>query len=182
MLRLVIISVAVLMLAGCVFTKEKFKPVRYYDIGNPEAAKSPICLKVGSFAVTGPYKQEMIYRTDKNELLRDQYNKWALTPDILLRRYLKMSFPGESSRELGLTIAGNIISFEADVVKKEVLFTVEYRITAQANSNTAAQEKTSTFRAKLEDMSPEAFAEAMSHAVSDFTENLFSDLKKASNK
>ena len=180
--RLVMMTIAVLMLTGCVFTREKFNPVRYYDIGNPEAVKSPICLNVGSFTVTGPYKQDMIYRTEKNELLRDQYKRWALTPDILLRRYLKMSFTGEPSKESGFAITGNILSFEADVMKKEVLFTVEYRITAQANSNTAAQEKTSTFRAKLEDMSPEAFAEAMSHAVSDFTENLSSDLKKASNK
>lgn len=180
--RVLMIPVAVLMIAGCVFTKERFTPVRYYDIGNPEAVKSPICLKVGSFAVTGPYRQEMIYRTEKNELLRDQYNKWALTPDILLRRYLKMSYPGETSRESGVAITGNILAFEADILEKEVLFTVEYRITAQANPNAAALEKTSAFRAKLDDTSPEAFARAMSHAVSDFTESLSSDFKKISNK
>ena len=182
MSRLVMMTIAVLMLTGCVFTKEKFNPVRYYDIGNPETAKSPICLNVGSFTVTGPYKQDMIYRTEKNELLRDQYKRWALTPDILLRRYLKMSFPGETSKESGFAITGNILSFEADVMKKEVLFTVEYRITAQADSNIAALEKTSSFKAKLDDMSPEAFSRAMSQAVSDFTESLSLDLKKISNK
>jgi hypothetical protein len=180
MLRIVIISVAVLMLTGCVFTKEKFKPVRYFDIGNPEIAKSPICLKVGSFTVTGPYKQEMVYRTEKNELLKDQYNKWALTPDILLRRYLIIAYPGDSSKELEITITGNILSFEADILKKEVLFTVEYRITA--SSNIATIEKISAFKAKFDDSSPEAFAQAMSHAVSDFTESLSLDLKKISNK
>ncbi len=182
MSRLVMISVAGLMLAGCVFTKEKFKPVRYYDIGNPETVSSPICLKVGSFVVTGPYKQEMIYRTEKNALEKDPYNKWALTPDILLRRYLKMSFPGEISREPATAITGNILSFEADVVKKEVLFTVEYRITSQGNSNTAVLEKTMSFKAKLDDESPEAFARAMSQAVSAFTESVSLDLKKISNK
>ena len=182
LVRTLMISVAVLMLTGCVFTKEKFNPVRYYDIGNPEAAKSPVCLRVGAFTVTGPYKQEMICRTEKNELLKDQYNKWALTPDILLKRYLKMSFPGEYSRESGFTITGNILSFEADILKKEVLFTVEYRITSRANSNGAVLEKTSTFKAKLDDMSPEAFARAMSHAVSDFAESLSLDLGKISNK
>ena len=182
MSRLLIISVAVLMLTGCVFTKERFKPVRYYDIGNPMEAKSPVCLKVGSFTVTGPYKQEMIYRTEENELSKDQYNKWALTPDILLRRYLKMSFPGETLKEPVTSITGNILSFEADVVKKEVLFTVEYRITSQGNSNAAVLEKNMSFKAKLDDASPEAFARAMSRAVSDFTENLSLDLKKISNK
>ena len=182
MARIAMIALAVLFLSGCVFTKEKFNPVRYYDIGNPESAKSPICLKVGAFTVTGPYKQDMIYRTDKNELIRDQYNKWALTPDILLRRYLKMSFPGESSKESGLTISGNILSFEADVLKKEVLFTLEYRITAQPGLNAAALEKTATFKAKLDDPSPEAYAMAMSHAVSDFIESMSLDLKKISNK
>ncbi len=182
MLRIVFISVAVLMLTGCVFTKEKFKPVRYFDIGNPEIAKSPICLKVGSFTVTGPYKQEMVYRTEKNELLKDQYNKWALAPDILLRRYLIISYTGESLKESEITIAGNILSFEADILKKEVLFTVEYRISAKANSNIAPIEKISTFKAKFDDSSPEAFAGAMSRAVSDFTESLSLDLKKISNK
>lgn len=182
MLRLLMISIAVLTLTGCIFTKEKFNAVRYYDIGNPEVAKSPICLKVGSFSITGPYKQDMIYRTEKNELIRDQYNKWALTPDVLLRRYLKMSFPGESSKESGFTITGNILSFEADVQKKEVLFTVEYRIEAQTGSNVAVLEKTSTFKAKLDGNSPEAFASAMSRAVSDFAENMSLDLKKISSK
>ena len=182
MSRLILISVAFIMLTGCFFTREKFNPVRYYDIGNPEAVKSQTCLKVGSFTVTGPYKQEMIYRTEKNELLRDQYSKWALTPDILLRRYLKMSFQGESTKGTGYAISGNILSFEADVVKKEVLFTVEYRITAQVNSDIAVLEKTSTFKAKLDDDSPEAFARTMSHAVSDFTESLALDLKKIPNK
>jgi len=139
-------------------------------------------LKVGSFAVTGPYKQEMVYRTEKNELEKDPYNKWALTPDILLRRYLKMSFPGETSREPGTAITGNILSFEADVVKKEVLFTVEYRITSQENSSAAVLEKNVSFKAKLDDVSPEAFARAMSQAVSAFTESLSLDLKKISNK
>jgi hypothetical protein len=170
------------MLTGCVFTKERFKPVRYYDIGNPEAAKTPVCLKVGSFTVTGPYKQEMIYRTEKNELEKDQYNKWALTPDVLLRRYLKMSFPGETLREPGAAITGNILAFEADVVKKEVLFTVEYRITSPESSNAAVLEKTASFKAKLDEISPESFASAMSQAVSDFTGNLSLDLKKISNK
>lgn len=182
MLRLAIISIAVLILTGCVLTKEKFNPVRYYDIGNPVAAKSPICLNVGPFSVTGPYKQDMIYRTEKNELLRDQYYKWALTPDILVRRYLKMSFPGENLRESGFTITGNILSFEADLVKKEVLFTLEYSISSQASSKIPAQEKTSTFKAKLDDTSPEAFAGAMSRAVSDFTDSVNSDLKRISNK
>lgn len=175
-------SIAALMLAGCVFTKEKFNPVRYYDIGNPSEAKSQTCLKIGAFTVTGPYKQDMIYRTEKNELLRDQYCKWALTPDILVRRYLKMSFPGESLRESGFAITGNILSFEADLVKKEACLTVEYRLTAQAGSNTAVLEKTSTFKAKLDDTSPEAFAGAMSRTVSDFAESVSSDLKKISNK
>lgn len=178
MLRPMMISIAVLMLAGCVFTKEKFHPVRYYDIGNPEAGKSPICLQVGLFSVIGAYRQDMIYRTEKNELERDQFNKWALTPDILVRRYLKMSFLGESSKESGFAITGNILSFEADVLKKEVLFTLEYRITTQANPDDAVLEKTSTFKVTLDDSSPEAFARAMSRAVSDFTESLASDLKK----
>ena len=64
--------------------------------------------------------------------------------------------------------------------KKEVLFTVEYRITA--SSNIATIEKISAFKAKFDDSSPEAFAQAMSHAVSDFTESLSLDLKKISNK
>lgn len=182
MLRLVVVSVMVLMLAGCVFTKEKFKPVRYYDIGNPDVAKSPICLKVASFTVTGPYRQEMVYRTEKNELLKDQYNKWALTPDILLRRYLKISYPGDSLKESEITITGNILCFEADILKKEALLTVEYRITAKADLKIAAIEKTSTFKAKLDDSSPEAFAQAMARTVSDFTESLSLDLNKISNK
>lgn len=182
MLRIVIISIAALMLAGCVFSKEKFIPVRYYDLGNPDAAKSPVCLKVGSFAVTGPYKQDMVYRTGKNELLRDQYNKWALGPDILVRRHLKMSFPGETLKEAGFEITGNILAFEADLVKKEVLFTVEYSISSQASSKIPAQDKISTFKAKFDDASPEAFARAMSLAVSDFTESVSLDLKKISNK
>lgn len=177
--RVLMISAAILMLAGCVFTKEKFIPVKYYDIGNP-SVKFPVSLKVGSFAVTGPYKQEMVYRTEKNELLKDQYNKWALTPDILLKRYLKMSFPGESSGKAGAAIGGNILSFEADILKKEAVFTLEYRI--QSNSNNATLEKTLTFKAKLDDTSPEAFAKAMSLAVSDFAECLSSELKKTSNK
>ncbi|HCE42438.1 MAG TPA: hypothetical protein DET40_02690 [Lentisphaeria bacterium] len=176
--RTAMLSIAVLFLAGCFFTKETFVPVKYYDIGNPDPSKfSKISLKAGAFTVTGPYKQEMVYRSEKNELIKEPYSRWAIAPDVMLRRYLKMAF-ADGKGKVEYTVTGNILAFEADLARKEAVLTVEYRITPSLPANSAYVEKTSTFRKKMDESEAEAFAGAMAGAVSDFAESIAADAIK----
>ena len=170
------LSLVVLFLGGCVFSKESFVPVKYYDIGNPDPAKfSKISLKPGVFTVTGPYKQEMVRRSEKNELVMEPYSKWAIAPDVMLKRYLKMAF-ADGGGEVEYAITGNILAFEAD--RQEAVLTVEYRITSSVPSDRACVEKTSTFRKKIEGSGAGAFAEAMAGAVADFAGSIAAESKK----
>lgn len=177
MIRILAVFSAIVLLTGCVFTREKFTPVKYYDIGNPDPSKySSVALRVGAFTVTGPYKQEMVFRTEKNELIKDQYNRWVQTPDVMLKRYLKMAFSEASARK-DCTITGNILSFEADLAGKEAVFVIEYRIASSSSTDTLLVEKTSTFKVKYEGASPDSTAGAMATAVASFTEAVAGDLK-----
>lgn len=176
--RVAMLSVAALFISGCFFTKEAFVPVRYYDVGNPDPSRfSKITLKTGAFTVTGPYKQEMIFRSDKNELVKEQYSRWAIAPDMMLKRYLKMAFADGRSK-VEYTITGTILSFEADLSRKEAVLTVEYRVTPSVPANSPYVEKTSTFRKKMNEPGAEAFAQAMAGAVADFADSIADESSK----
>jgi uncharacterized lipoprotein YmbA len=177
MFRIAMLSLVAFFLAGCVFTKETFVPVKYYDLGNPDPSKFPkISLKAGPFTVTGPYKQEMVYRTEKNELLKEQYNRWALAPDVMLNRYLKMAFTASAGKP-EYTITGNVLAFESDLSTKEAVLTVEYSITPSMPAK-QSYEKTLTFRKKMDGTGAEAFAAAMAGAVKDFADSMAADIIK----
>jgi len=164
---------AAMLVSGCVFTRESFTPVRYFDIGNPDPAKfAGIHLNVGQFSVAGPYRQEMVIRTVGNELVKDSFNRWALPPDAMLSRYFRIAF-AEGRGRTDYTLSGSILSFEADLPKKEAVLTIEYRLVPPAEDTVAAAvEKTCTFRGKIEGNGAEAFAGAMSSAVAEFANSL----------
>lgn len=176
------VVLAAVLLPGCFMGKETFIPVKYYDIGNPVTSKSTgFQVKTGAFTVIGPYRQEMIFRTEKNELLKDSYSRWALSPDVMLRRYLMLAF-ADSKGGTDYTISGSILSFEADLSTKEAVFTVEYSIGSSDSKAAASVERTSTFRRKIDGTGAEAFAGAMSAAVAEFAVSVADDMEKISKK
>lgn len=166
------VMAAAMLLTGCILTRESFTPVRYFDLGNPDPSKfSGLKMESGQFSVAGPYRQEMVFRTKDNELVKDSFNRWALTPDDMLSRYLRIALSDVKGKPY--SISGNILSFEADMTRKEAVLTVEYKIVAPADGqNVVSEEKTCTFRSKMDGSSAEAFAAAMSAAVADFTASI----------
>ncbi len=182
MWRLTIILGLALLVSGCIFTRERFIPVKYYDIGNPDNTKyASTSLRVGAFTVTGPYRQEMVFRTEKNELVKDQYSRWVQAPDDMLRRYLKIAFPDTSGKK-EYAVTGNILTFEADMNTREAVLVIEYRITSASSVESVLLERTFTSRKKFEGNSPEVLAGAMATAVADFADSMCKELKDLSVK
>ena len=165
-----------MLLAGCFFTKESYHPVRYFDIGKPEAGKYTAAVRTVSFTSAGPYKFDVVYRTQQNELVKDDYNKWIQTPETMLENYIRICFasPDSKSDEGSVRVAGRILIFEVDITKNETVISVEYKISA----NDKTIEKTVTYKSTLKDKSPESIAEAMSGSAAKFAALLDEEIKK----
>lgn len=121
----------------------------------------------------------MLYRYGKYKISLDDYNKWSLSPEIMLTRYLISAFAGNSEgkeRANSYVLSGNINSFEFDMDRKETCFSVEYGIKNQ-ETHKVILKNFCTFRQKFTDTAPADLADAMRQTVSLFADKIKKDLQ-----
>ncbi|MCP4179166.1 MAG: hypothetical protein GY756_15510 [bacterium] len=138
------------------------KPVNIFDIGVPKPIYLPgIELGFIDFLNDSETMQKMLYRTGKNRIEYDPYNKWSALPNRLLSNYLKASFRTKniSSKNIVLNLAGSVSSFQVDLMSRQVSMSVEYRI---RHKGTLMKEYSEVVVTKFTEKTPIAFAEAMS--------------------
>jgi hypothetical protein len=163
----------IMSVSSC-FNIPTYKPVNIFDIGIPKAIKlAGIDLEIVDFLNDSETIQKMLYRVGKNRVEYDRYNKWSASPNRLLSNYLKAAFSTESdsSENIVLNLAGSINSFQIDLVNKQVMLSVIYRIRHKGN---LVKQYKETIMTKFTQETPVSFAEAMSKNA----EKLASLLKK----
>jgi uncharacterized lipoprotein YmbA len=112
-------ALALCLSAACSFLpSEPYREVRTFDLGVPEAIGSASALQVQPFGADSACKFKMLYRAEGNEMLIDEYNRWAQPPGQMLTKYLRIA-SGSSRRSL-LPLRGSeiralrsILAFEA---------------------------------------------------------------------
>jgi uncharacterized lipoprotein YmbA len=88
-------ALALCLSAACSFLpSEPYREVRTFDLGVPEAIGSASALQVQPFGADSACKFKMLYRAEGNEMLIDEYNRWAQPPGQMLTKYLGI-FPAK---------------------------------------------------------------------------------------
>ncbi|OGV52271.1 MAG: hypothetical protein A2017_00735 [Lentisphaerae bacterium GWF2_44_16] len=168
-------------ICGCsILPPVEYRPVSYFDIGEAK----PICpqnisVDVYPFINNSPAGLKMLYRYGKYKISMDDDNKWSLSPETMLTRYLTSAFAGhleENKKSTSYILTGSINSFEFDMDKMETCFSVEYQIKTQEPQKTILK-NFCTFHQKFNDTAPSALVAAMLQTVSLFTDRIKSDLE-----
>ena len=174
---------SVLMLlseAGCLFSSAPYRNVNYYDIGMPAPVPlKGIELKVQPFSMEAPGIYKMLYRSQKCKILVDDYNKWIQSPSLMLNVFVENAFSENMKQDLAdsldFTLDGKITIFEIDMDANEARLGIDYKILRTEDKKILLQ-KSSIFTHKVDNISAEVFAAAMSDAASAFVEELKNEL------
>lgn len=183
-LQLCFISKAVLsifsvcLIASCVFSPTSFKSVQYHDLGMPRIIneQGPY-VKFDRFLMNGPYKNKMVFRGQNNQLVIDEYNKWAQTPESMLERYMDMAFRGKADSESikAYSVKVTVMAFEAEINSKKAVLIVEYSIVEPLQGKNKSFSK--TYNYPMKEMRPEDFSQAMANISGQFATQLKTDME-----
>lgn len=176
------LAIASGFLSGCIFIDESYKTVSYYDLKTP-ASSCPegLDLKVQIVRNDVSTKYKMVYRTEDNQILIDDYNKWTQPPGLMVGRYMDAVFrankTGGKDEAINLIFEGKIVFFEMNMITQKAVFGMDYTITRAADGKALLQ-KNAVFHKKFASVSAKDFAAAMSSAVGEFTDDLKRELVK----
>ena len=176
-LQIFISAVCVCLLTSCVLSPKPFRSVTYHDLGTPGVLnqQGPF-VTFSRFAMNGPYKNKMVFRTQTNELAIDEYNKWSQAPETMLGRYMALAFRGKPESDTAKTysVIATVMSFEADESSDNALLIVEYTIVEPFQGKKRSFSR--TFTARMKKMNPEHFSTAMVDIAANFADQLKEDM------
>jgi len=155
--------------ASCIF--RAYKEINYFDItaSNMKLAEYSPYIDITTVATQGPFRTKMVIRTGKHKVIFDEYNRWAQTPDAMLKRYLKQRFLQHPSDGSPYKISIKILNFEADRFNHCTIFTVQYSIKPPSGK---ASEFSFSKATKSTDITAEVFSENMSNAFQELAEDI----------
>jgi uncharacterized lipoprotein YmbA len=175
--KVLLLIVSVSLLNSCILSPKPFRSVSYYDIGLPAAinAKGPFVI-FSRFSINGPYRTKMVFRAANNQLIINEYSKWAQNPDVMLSRYMTLAFRAKPKfdNEKPYTVTVSILTFEAEESTGNAVLIVEYSILNALKGN--SKSFTKTFKIKMENMNSYSFSVAMAKNAANFADQLKQDM------
>lgn len=176
---------AALLCGGCFFSQEPYKPVSYFDIADPASICPPdTSVNVRLFKMEASGKFKMQYRRDQYNIMLDDYNKWTLSPSMMLSRYLTMAFsdPKDSagSADRRYVVDGSLYAFEIDLDKQETVIGLRYTIGAYPTPDRPLVERSLTFNEPFKEAAPAAFAASFTRNLAKVAESVRADMIRLS--
>ncbi len=178
-LRIFFLTVCICLMTSCVLSPRAFRAVKYHDLGNPEMINpNGPYVDFSRLILNGPYKTKMVFRAKNNELVINEYHKWAQIPDALLGRYLALAFRGkpESDNIKSHSVKGTILAFEADEETSKAVLMIEYTIVEPSQGKKKSFSK--TFTVDMKEKKPGDFATAMSEIAANLAKQLKKDMQE----
>jgi len=130
-------------------------------------------LNVGEFENPGMYRHPFVYRVGDNEIIKDDYNKWAALPENLVVTRLKSAF--QSDKLKSISINGKILKFEFDKERKLAIMQISYRIDRAEKLPCEGIFKSEK---PFDEKEPSKMAEAMSLCMNEFITEISVKLKE----
>ena len=176
-------SFIVLIISGCIFAPSH--KITTFDLGTPKSIAPPkIKLAITPFMNDTEAAFEMLYRTEKNQVEHDAYNRWVEAPGMLITSYLQNAFSSSENKDTftgtdDYILSGKVTLFEINLPNKFVALRVNYRI---MHNSIYLIEKDVTFKQAFDKASPDNFVKAMTKAAGDLASEIKSQVIKVSVK
>ncbi len=162
------LATALLAAAGCALMGPEYVEPAEYDLAQPPAAESASLsapVRFGVFRNVSGAVRRFLIRAEDDRMLTDEYNRWLVSPELLIERRLRAAMPDpEEIRRSGETVrlGGTVYRFELDRKRKLAVVGVDY---SARLSDGASLERNTLCEAPIRDDSPAAAVRAMSEAV-----------------
>lgn len=171
--------VILFLIGGCISPLAPIK-ISYYDLNMPKA--SPLAdtlIIIESFENASGSSEKMRYRTNHNQQLVDDQNRWIQFPDEMLIRYLNTALGGNTSGK-SFRVRGQLDVFEINLTENTVSVQCSYTIFETGTDN----QQSTVFRKTLElkEQSPPAFAEAFSNVATELSDAMKNKIANWSKK
>ncbi len=166
--KLTITFLFLAIISSCALTSMEYTETNFYDLGNPDKDCQNIPLLINKINLEGPYATKMVFRINSYQLKSDEYNRWALLPNHLLKKYLKSVCKCDQNNKLILSATINI--FEIDFISNQAILKLDFTITDKSGS--VLYSKPFSAMTKINGNSHYEYAEAMSNNAKIFTETL----------
>lgn len=167
---------ALFALCGCSFLdREPYHKTSYFEIVpakdgmHPEAACSML-----SVSSSFQFSDRMLFRVAADRLEFDEYSRWIASPEVLLKRYLEISFAPVDPAKVAASV--KILSFEFDKPGKSASCEI---ILTLSRDNMPIYSARIGATAKAKDETATGFVEAMHAAVAEITAKVAAELKKS---
>lgn len=160
-------AAALLAAAGCALMGPEYVEPAEYDLADPVEGARPMAAMVrfGVFRNVSGADRRFLIRAEDDRMLTDEYNRWLVSPELLIERRLRAAMPDpEEIRRGGETVrlSGTVYRFELDRKRKLAVVGVDY---SARLSGGASLERNTLCEAPIRDASPAAAVRAMSAAV-----------------
>jgi len=161
-----------LLPAGCAFLSPSYIEPKEYDLAVPADPLTDVRFELGGFRNLSGSDRRFLYRESDERMLADDYNRWLLSPDLMLeRQFHKALFPRET-RSGGdgrfLRLGGTIYRFEFDRTNKTAILSVDYTIRIFTDHRPAGSESLSiTTEKPINGDTAASAAAAMSECVAE---------------
>lgn len=156
------------LFTACFFSRT---PPSNYDLTTPDPIPVDYQIKVSAFSTAGIGHYKMVVRESENRLKLDEYNRWSQQPGAMITKYLTAAFAqpddriGTSRRVYYLT--GSVMACELDKTDGVAYLLIRYAIDCDG-VDTVPELGTVSYRIKVKEATPDAFAVALSEAANEF--------------
>lgn len=165
---------AMLLLNSCLIPTQPYRRTRTFDLG--AAAVTQEQIEVEKFENPNMYRHSFVYRVGDNEIIRDEYNRWAALPENMMASRLRTVFAAPDSLADGTApvLSGKILRFEFDTKKSLAVLQIAYKIHKGAKLATEGEFSAETAFAEND---PSAMAKAMAECLDKFSAEISVKLK-----
>lgn len=126
------LATALLAAAGCALMGPEYVEPAEYDLAQPPSAESASLsapVRFGVFRNVSGADRRFLIRAEDDRMLTDEYNRWLVSPELLIERRLRAAMPDpEEIRRSGETVrlGGTVYRFELDRKRKLAVVGVDY--------------------------------------------------------
>lgn len=166
----------IMLISGCgILSTQPYIQTYYFDISSPKPSNvsKHQNIQITTITRSGPYRERMVFRTSPNSVEFDEFNRWCMPPDEMVKRYLELVYKNEADpkKEKSYSLNGNLIQLEADPNNNKVIMVIEFELYEQ-DVNNKIWEKTFKQQVPVQKVTGESFAKAAQFAI----DNIIKDL------
>ncbi|MBS1368530.1 MAG: hypothetical protein HPZ91_01125 [Lentisphaeria bacterium] len=188
MKKLWLCSLFLPFLAGCALISTSYVEPAEHDMTVSENPLSEVRFEIGTFRNLSGSDRRFLYREKNGRMISDDYNRWLLSPDLMVERQLHKALSPEETRSSGRNgtfarISGTIYRFDFDRERRKAILSVDYTVRVFTDRKPVRSESMNvkteeTIRGNTPDAAAAAMSECMEKSIAEVRSMLI-DTKNA---